>query len=373
MARGTMEYNSGNIPGAGSGVIDALIGVLDTELTAYQSNSADAWEHADEISTTPSSFQVVYHSVGDRTLGSGSQAGDTDLWLKIYRSAAAQIDFIGYQDWGTGNHTGARASTTTQARWSSISDTAEIDWWRVSNEYEFVFVLVQSGGWRIVYFFSPIRIQGPKTNGVARVATETSTTGTVVVDLDRDISGAITPGQRVWIVNQTVAGQNVDSSAYAEIVEVSAVTSSTITLLLVANQPYRVGSLVGLDPCGFAIGEGSADPTLYWTNRPDAGYTAAASQVGAIEHLGALLSEASADPRVDNDYLGVDAVARSTQTSYLGLRGFCEAITYWAVGVQTSGDRMLPDHQTANAYKVFAALLHTGWAIGIGGPGAGVT
>lgn len=444
MTRGTVRYNSGNIP-AGSDNVTVLHSRIRTELEAHQSNGTDSWTEEDVLDATPATYESVYHSVGDRSIGAlsvsdatnatpivvtttanhqlstgqyvdifgvlGNTAangrwvvtvtgattfsldtsvgngaytsggvvetpwiGDTDLWLHIHRTAPSDLDFVGYQDWSSTSSTGARASSTTQVAWNSLSATAEIDWYTASNEYEFVFIIVQSGAWRVFYACSPIRIQGPNTAGIGRVKTATSTTGTVVIATDRDMSSEITPGQRVWLVNQTVEGATLDSSAYTEIVPVSAVTSTTITVTGVTNQPYRVGSLIGLDCCMFALGYAtSGDPPMYWTNRPDAGYSSAGAQVGAIEHIGPLIDESSEDPRPDNDYLMSDALIRSTQASYVGLRGFCEVIAYAAQGVQTDADRMLPDHQTSSAFKVFASLSHTNWSLGIGGPGAGVT
>ena len=374
MARGTPTVNSGSLGAVGSGQVENVHSTLRTELKAYQSNSTDAWAEVDVVDSTPATYNSVFHSIGDRTLGSGSNAGDTDLFCRIYKSSTT-IYFVPYQDWTTDSGgSGQRPANSTTYNKISMNDTSAVDWWRVSNEYEFSFLVRQDGVFNWAWMGHPIRPYAPGLTGRARVSVATSTTGSVTISLDRDIrsggeGGAgddIQVGQNVWLLNQTPDAAAL-KSAYTEIVEVTAVTSNSITVSGVANQPYEIGSLVGLDPAPMGcFVEADGDTTVTWVQDRNTDYTINGKR-GPVEHEGQILSEAAHDPGADGLFPIFDAIMRvNTGTNGQGLRGYSDIVGFTPVGTQTDNDRMLDEIKTAKGWKVFPSLLNSSHAACIG-------
>jgi hypothetical protein len=375
MARGTPTFNSGSLVAAGSGQVDNLYNVVRTQLTNYQSNGVNAWQEIDSINTTPGTQNRVFHTVGDRTLGADVVSpyfgnGDIDHFIRIHNSAATTIVFVAYQDWSPTSSAGNRPNgVNTYLNWTSLSDTDALDWWCIGNEYEFVFIFKQGGITRWVVFGVPRRWATPGISGVGRVATQTSATGTITIALDRDISSLIVPGQTVWLINRTPSSTALVSD-YTELVTVTAVSATPdITVSGVSNQPYEVGALVGLDPSPqySGAGTGTGDPTILMTNRPDGGYTGTQVQIAGFDILP--VNESSVDPNFSQLYHGFKPVLNGGQAGFEGPRGYPEFIAFWALGAQNDADRMLPEYDTAQAYKIFPSLPKATFAASIG-PGA---
>ena len=115
MARGTPAFTSGTLTAVGSGQTKALGQTLRAQLIAYLSNSIAAWDLIQTVSDTPTNFNWIMHSPGDRALGAGGNVGDTDVFIKIYGTATTLL-LDAYQDWSPTSGTGARIDTLTLIR-----------------------------------------------------------------------------------------------------------------------------------------------------------------------------------------------------------------------------------------------------------------
>lgn len=374
MARSTPTSASGTIvPKWLDGDVTAdLMDEVRTQMGSFQSNGGNAWEEYDVINATSPNLEIVFRSLGDRTLVSG--AGDAGIFVKVHQTDQNSIEFIMYQDWSTNaSGSGARASSTTQAK-VDFQNFEEIRWWRVSNEYETAFVFMQDGNTAIIWFGNPERTHVPAAaNGVAFTQNAETTTGSdVVIELDRDISSSIVASgdpngpQKVWIYNQTAAGNALESDT-VQILDVSAVSATTITLNITAN--LAAGAIVGLDPSFACVAhaQNTGNPTLYGINKRDGTYSASANN-SSWEQLGALYNATNNNPGVDGLYHGSKAIVNMT-TAPAGPRGTIELIGFFPSGNQVTRDGMLPNFATANRYRMFRQLTHETHYIGIG-PGA---
>jgi hypothetical protein len=365
MARGTPAYNTGSITGTNN--VQDLMSALETELKAYQSNAQDAWEELQVLDATAGQRDVVFRSRGDRTLVSG--AGDAHLIARLAQVTATVLEFRAYQDWSTNDSAGARESTTTQLRWNSVSATEDIDWFRVSNEYEFVFVAVQGGDEYWVSFGNPIRRHVPPSHrGIAKVSSAATSTGSnVVISIDRDISSLIKVGAWVWAYNITADG-NVLESATIQLLPVVAVTASTITLNITAD--LVVGSLIGMDPSFMHITSGLnvSDGVGYAPNTGAGLYVGAAQNSLDYTHLGRLVVEGGVDPNPNDLYAGGRAMLVSLAGAEQSFRGISQIFGWAAQGAQASNltDRMEDNYDAAARWKYFPGLLDTGWGLMIG-------
>jgi hypothetical protein len=408
MARSTPTYSSGSIP-AGTDNINLLYVQLRTTLGSITTGGSRtdgpkaAWVEYDVRDATVGQEDIVWHTSGDASnLGAQETVtpaasdsyfdnGDIDVFLRA-NQVAAGINFYIYQDYCRVDSTENREcpySGTQQAgsQWAGMNDTDPILWYAVINEYEIAFIAIQDGDVWILHAGVPYRWTSNKLNGVARISTTTGSTGNVTIDLDRDIAANITVGQPIWLQNRTPelgdAGSVTDD--FCEIVTVTAVDSinKTITVSGVTNGVYQVGSLVGLDPSpAFLFAHKNTMSTYYHTtSRSDASPVGAPPNVGNnyaygwnklyVFHAGGQPLESDVDPMLGNSlYIGSHAQLIGNDTGVKTLRGLPELITFWSIGTQVDGDRMLPDFNSALAYKIFPTLeVNTNWACAIG-PGA---
>lgn len=362
MARGTPTALKGTLL-AGTQQGFQLITTIKNACTAYLSNGEPAWE-VTEIDPATATYDIMLHSVGDRSLGSGSNKGDIDIWASL-KNAANNLFVNAYLDFCPNDDSSRRK---TLDRNVNINDETDLDYWILVNEYECVAVISQSGGWYMIHFGHVVSgIEDTKIGGVARVATQTSGTGTVVVDLDRDISSQITVGQRIWLVNQTPDGAGTVEAEKIEIVVVDAITASTITLSGVTNDAYSVGSLVGLyRGYNYAHAHTSFRYFYQWVAIGDA--------TGPINYAypdtpGGNFAESGQDPDQSSIYRLYNVVFNWSLSR--GSPGRPQHTLSSPVGTQNGGDRMLVGGDTSNAYWVFPGLLINTSCLCIG-PGATV-
>ena len=371
MARGTPTYFSGTITGTSqrqdlySKIREYLSGA-----SAYQSNSVDAWEEYDEITATAGSRDMVHRSLGDRTIASG--AGDAGLFIRIIENTT-NIDFKAYQDWSTSSSTGEReAFSASYTRWAVASDTADIAYWGVLNEYEFAMVYEQSGTYRWCWFGSPLRDRFPSDGrGICRLSSDVSAGDDVVLSVDRDVSSSLYVGQKVWVYNQTDTGDALENDT-VEIVEVTAIgtTPNTVTVDTLAEDK-AANALIGLDPSPMGVAAyTNANPTVYFTNGNDGSEL----QTYTIETLIQVFTEGNLDPESHGGdyYYGSPGLFHSITAGGPGVRGHSELVSLWAKGAQSDEDRIFTDYaQTAaKAVKYFGGSLASG-ALGLAiGPGA---
>jgi len=359
MARGTPTAIKGTVL-AGSQRRYQFIKKIEDACVAYLSNGEPAWE-VDVIDSSQTTYDIVLHSVGDRSLGSGTNKGDIDIWSRLH-IVNGNTTVNNFLDWCPTDESSQRE---TGDKLVTMSDVGEFDYWIVVNEYECIAVAVQGGSYFFCHFGHPVTgIEDTKIGGVARVATQTSGTGTVVVDLDRDISSQITVGQRVWLLNQTPDGAGTCESVKIEIVDVDAVTASTITLSGVANDAYSVGSLVGLYR-GYTFCNISLDvarSTYQWAARDD---TSGPYSYAYPDVIG--LTEAANDP----DYSGLYPLLRVlfNFSNSRGSPGYPEHMYATPLGTQAVGDRMIVGGDVTKAYWFFPNLAISSLKLCIG-PGA---
>ncbi len=372
MARGTPTAFSGTF--SGTNQVQDLYTQVKTRINAYQSNSVNAWEDYDAIATTAGSRNYCFRSLGDRTLVSG--AGDAGLFLRM-SEAAAVIEFHAYQDWSTNaSGSGAReAYSSSYARWSTLSTIDTIDYWGVSNEYEFTFVFVQGGTYRWAHFGTPMRTHIPTDgNGIAFLSSSASSGSNVVLSVDRNLSsdvgfGKLTAGQKIWIYNQTGTGNALETST-VELVTVSAVTSTTVTIDALASNKAS-GAIIGLDPCPMGVcASTNGDPSVPFTNHKNGSYTSAAAQLYTNDSLMNTLTEGSHDPAPNDLYYGALMFPAATVAAG-GIRGTWETLSAWAIGTQSDQDRMKTDYAgtAAKAWKIFPSLINNTYFCTAIGPG----
>lgn len=354
MARGTPTFSSGTIPSAASGVIDSIIEKIVDRLTNYQSNGEQAWELADEIVSGWSNYEAVYHSVGDRSLGSGSNKGDTDIWLYLHRNSDDILTQVAQDyspttgNWGSGAY---REQGVSSNGFNDLSDIHETDWWCVVNEYEFSFVIKQGGDWYALHAGQLIRPFGEKINGVARLTSQSGTGSSVTIGLDRDISSNISVGQSVWLMNQTPAATGIQSVGI-DIVEVTAVSATDITVDGVTNT-YAVGSLVGLDPAPVYHLPGG-DSYVRLVQLADGTYNGATSNIAEMKKF------TPGDPN-DMNPVSADGLYRAfpvyasmrTGSDPEVFRGQFEFMRMFPDGTQAALDIMRIDFDTSNQFILF--------------------
>jgi hypothetical protein len=170
--------------------------------------------------------------------------------------------------------------------------------------------------------------------------------------------------QKVWVYNQTVTGDVLEASG-VEILTVRGIRPGWMTLS--PSSAYADGALIGQDPSamGGFVGTNSADGSVYFPNGLDGTYTIAQN---IADFEAALLNAfgSSNRPGPNNLYMGCEVAVSADQGSKQGPRGTVEAFGFFAVGTQASRDRMFPDFDSAQAYKLFTGLLNNSYALGIG-------
>lgn len=372
MARSVGDYSSGVIP-AGGGTQQAFIDTIIAQLTAFQSNGEQAWELADLIASG-ANYEAVFHSVGDRSLGSGSNKGDTDIWVYFHKRTADDYDIRVAQDyspttgvWLTGLHQEAGTGSFEV----NLPDAASVDWWCVVNEYEFVFVFLTGGTYNMLHFGQTIRPYSDALNGVARITSQSGTGNGVVIGTDRDISGSIEVGQYVWLVNQTPDATGIQAVSN-DAVEVIAVGSSSITVDGVVGT-FAVGSLVGIDPAPTFVRTASTNAP-YFVSSGDGSYSSPTASIASLVNPGATaLTEGDYDPGYDQLYVGFQPYAvMATVTGPKGMRGKFQHVRAFTYGAQADQDIMQVDFDSAQEWKLFVSsggTMFTNWGTGIG-PGA---
>jgi hypothetical protein len=370
MAQGTITYSSGTIAAAGSGNVTAFIRQLRTLLKAYAGN---AWVDGDVVNDVVGSVDYVMRSVGDPALGSGDNKGDTEIWVRIRQPSVTQVQVHAYQDWSATSHTGSREVYTSAF---TMSDSAAIDWWIVYNQYKCVFFALQNSNWFAIVFGSVERTFPTELNGIARLSQATAGTGAITLNVDRDISTHLRAGQKVWLVNHTPVGQSL-KTAHTEIVTVTSVGTSTIGVSGVANTPYEIGSLVGLDPCPTYMYQGatlSASSNFRAVSHRDSTYTGVTSQTLVLDPA-VTMTLANERPDVDGFYAGYEAAFRQSTSGAgyaAGYRGnFGNHMLWFACGTQVDLDLHRLNYDDAKKYKVFYTLGGgaSSWLPAIG-PGA---
>jgi hypothetical protein len=399
MARGTPDLRKGTIPAAVSGVRDAVYTAVETALMAYQSAGVDAWEVHDAVDATPATRNMVYVSRGDRNLV--ALAGDTRIYVQLQRRsngwATQEINLSLYQYWDAATNTGYNGTaykygqtTLLSSNGSSyVNDTDAVAWWAAGNEYEFIFILKQAGVFGWIQFGQPDRaFVSPAYSGVAFTSgAETAGTG-VVIDIDRDLTGLVTDGQKIWIVDAQGGTGDVEITTMTTF---TAGTPDTVTMDLVND--YTAGAIIGWDPCPMILSgdpSGGTASSKSWYTCLDAsatgtGITVVTSNTTSTPGTwfmndyglmipGSQWDEQYQDPSPLSDlYMGTkvmfnqyDNAANPNQGEFP--RGVSDIISYWAHGTQLDEDVMQANNDANQSWRVFPSLpTDSGTILGIGG------
>lgn len=375
MARSAPTFDSGVIPVAVSGNQVALMAKIVEKLTQHQSNGEQAWELANLIAAAPD-YEAVFHSVGDRSLGSGSNKGDTDIWLYLHHSSPTAYVAKLAQDYSptSGAWTNAYREAGSSSNFgSSVSDTAEVAWWSICGEYQFIFIWLQSGTYSMLDVGQPIRPYSAALNGVARITSQSGTGNGVTIGVDRDISASLKAGQGVWLLNQTPDLTPIQSEAPNLVTVVSAGASSIVVDNVTGT--FAVGSLIGIDPAPSYYRYGGSINTPYFTSLMNGNWTSATGQPGTVINPGAAaVTEGNFDPGPDQLYAGFQPYIKMVATP-AGFRGKIQHIRSFTRGAQIDGDVMEVDYDTNQHWKVWSVSAlngFTAWMTGYG-PGAGIS
>ena len=403
MARGTPDLRKGTIGAAASGVWEAVYTAIETTLTAYQTAAVDAWEIHDTVDATPATRNMVYVSRGDRNLVAA--AGDTRIYVQLQRRTNAwakqEINFSLYQYWDDATNTGYNAtsyqygSSTLLASASTvyINDTDSVSWWAAGNEYEYIFILKQGGNWQWIQFGQPDRaFVSPAYSGVAFTSGAETAGAGVVIDIDRDLTGLVTDGQKIWIVD---AQGGTGASEITTMTTFTAGAPDTVTMDLANN--YAAGAIIGWDPCPMIL---SGDPSggtasgKSWYTCLDASATGTGITVATSN-----TNSGATTWRMDDNGLMIPGVATTSQWDeqyqdpsplsdlYMGTkvmfnqftsgsnpnqgkfpRGGSDIISYWAHGTQVDEDIMQANNDANQSWRVFPSLpADSGTILGIGG------
>lgn len=371
MARGTPAFYEGT-HAAGGGSADAMMTAIIYCLTTYQSNGEQAWELAKEIDGNLATYKAVYHSVGDRSLGSGANKGDTDIWIYLWRSGTS-LYIATAQDYSPtdGGWSTAAYHAASSAAFVTIADATELNWWCVINEYE-AQIIIDTGYYTSTAFGIPIRPHSAHMNGVGRITSQSGTGNGVSIGVDRDLTASLRAGQKVWLINQTPDLTSLQSVPI-NIVDVVSVGASTIVVDGVVNT-YAIGSLLGYDPAANYI-RTSGLTNCYCVSKLDGTWLSVTGQtMGMINTLSVLANEADIDPGPDGLYhcwplwFKMSAVPSA-------VRGRVEHILMLGLGTQAAADLLRVDYDDAQRWQVFTTLpasLVTNWAAAYG-PGATLT
>lgn len=368
MARSTGTFFTGTITGTNN--VEDLVSALETRIKAFQSNGGDAWEEWDVVTATAGSRDIVYRSLGDRTLVSG--AGDAALFVRLTQVNTTTIRFRTYQDWSDSSSTGSYEAGSTSFNnggWTTLSATQDIEYWGVSNEYEFSIVMIQGGAYKFASFGSPKRTHIPTAaNGIAFTSNSETAGSSVVIEVDRDITSNITVGQKIWVYNVTPTATSLRSpTVNVGIVDAKAAGSITIDTL---SNNIEAGAIIGLDPCPIYLVTGTTTiTTFYLSNHANGTYEGATTNTAESEPLIENILESVNDPSPNGLYIGSEFILDDTDATHGGVRGTPEFLSVWTLGTQADQDRMLPNFDTAEARKVFPSITSGSLGLAIG-PGA---
>ncbi|NJN95358.1 MAG: hypothetical protein HC875_15245 [Anaerolineales bacterium] len=380
MPRGIPYFQSGIIQARPNNEIaDDFILTLRGFLTSYQSNGQQAWEiHTGSNDRTALSGgntrETIFHSVGDRSLGSGELSGDADIWIKLHHNsfsgdfASPTIYFTPMMDASQVNLSGhgidASLTFFSSSQQILLNSKRSINWWGICNEYEFAMCLKQGANYFLVGFGSLIRNIPQRQSGIARIATATTGTGILTLQLDRDIRGTgssynIQVSQSVWILNQTLTGA-LDVPIKSNICSVLEVGTDYIIVSGITNTPYQRGSLVGMDvqpTYAYSISN-NGSTAINLINRVDGtrntgGQTAILLSFG-IESFGDFRF-----PDYSNNYSYFPLQFYQNAGIYTAIRGRMQFIHQFSYGTQKDGDLMFDDYNNPqNIFMVFPSFTY---------------
>jgi len=404
MARGTPALRKGTIPAAASGVWEAIYAQIEATLMAYQSAGVDAWEVHDIVDATPATRNIVYVSYGDRNLGGAT--GDTRIYMQLQLRAVPsyagqQINFSLYQYWDAATATGYNATQYDSTYTSlfagggsqNINDTDSVIWWAAGNEYEFIFILKQGGTWNWIHFGQPERaFVSPAYSGVAFTSGAETAGAGVVIDIDRDLTGLVTDGQKIWIA-EVQGFDPVSATTNAEITTMTTFTAGPNQVTMDLANDYTAGAIIGWDPCPTILSgdrDGGGASSKQWKTCLDAaaigtGITVTTSNATTSPNTwymndyglmipGTQWDAQYQDPSPFSDlYMGTKVMfnqnvhgAHPNQGEFP--RGVSDIISYWAHGSQLDEDVMEANNDPNQSRRVFPSLTaDTNTILGIGG------
>jgi len=371
-------------------VVDDFILSLRRNIVRHTTNGQPSWEVFTGSINLPFTGSVAntrittFKSVGDKSLGSGSLRGDANIYIQLYQpdvpsNNICTISFVTLQDYSQVNNSGTNYNISASNTLATLNLYAnfKLEYALLVNEYEIGLAIYQrtanaSDAITLIGAGQTERVYPRHLSGVARIASGTATTGTVTIQLDRDIRGTgsipeIQIGQKVWLVSQTPSGSALIIPPRVEIVHVSGITSNTITVTGVLGQPYHSGSLVGYDPNPLYsfrfVGNGST-PSAYMTTLPNG---TSSSPLGSTNHA-ATFVQWSIDNTSDTDGPSYDNYFRlspiklfNSFTNFNGNRGNLGLVKTISKGIYGKGAKLVINSLTGSSavsgsYLCFAEI-----------------
>ena len=357
MARSAPIFDHGYIdqPDAASKLYAKFL----AKITEVESNSTQAWEQV----WTDGDDARVFHSVGDRNLGSGNNVGDSDIWLWTDLDAT-KIKSNVFQDFSPsdGYSTGVYHPAYTLGGWQSlvIDGSAAVEWWSIMSPHFIIFVWRQAGNNALVWAGQVIRPYADSINGIARITSQSGTGNGVTIGLDRDISANIQVGQKVWLVNQTPDSTSIQSVGI-DVVTVTAISASQATVDGVTNT-YAVGSWFGLDPLPVYLGDDYTS-ACYSTHNKDATYSANPQAVFGNPGVSAIQESHYKPSQLDGAYWAFQPYVYHMGGNCDGFRGKIPNVRLFTWGLQSDGDVMRMDYDEDQQWVVFLEA----WFYGVTG------
>jgi len=242
MTRSAGSYFSGESIGNGSyGEVErfphyATFLAMVAAITSIKSHGVQAWDVIDVVDT----YDYVFHSVGDRSLGGTGTEGDCDIYFRMRCDTSGYLRWRMYYDWSTVSHSG---NIQTSERSMVLGAFSAVRWTLVGNEYELAMSYYNNGVPYWVWIGQPIR-HSYFRDGIARLSAATSGTGTQALSVDRSLVGKIRVGQKLWLMNRTPIGSALKTAA-VDIATVTAVAAGTVTVSGITHSPFEIGSLLG--------------------------------------------------------------------------------------------------------------------------------
>jgi hypothetical protein len=366
MARSVPTFVHEAVNVGGSGAVASIFSKFQAALESIDSNGEQAWELH-----TRSSTDLLWHSVGDRGLGSGSSKGDRDIWIRSFIYATT-ISWRVMMDYSPASDTWFRITGNDAYDWSTLSDSLDYEYWFWGNEYEVVFCVEQSGAYYEVYFGAPHRLIDNQHNGIARITSQSGTGDGVVFGVDRDLTGELLPGGMIMLVNQTPDSTSLELTE-PQIVQVVSISASQIVCDGVLYT-YSAGSLLGHDPAFVGVNTSYNQTHFFSITNSDATFYLKQGQDNIFYNPDGMETVSGCNPNA-NGFWGAAFVmlVATALEQYVGAyhpRGWTEfllAVRY--DGTMNDQDTIQVDGDSNNQYKLLVnqwSSAFTNYRIAIG-------
>lgn len=224
-------YASGTATGPGA--TDALFQAIRTQLLA------NGWVILDTISDTSGSRNIVFQGTAiDAT------AGNKPI-VQITATTTTQLTFAGYYDWDSTAHAGMGQCGSTSATILHTQD-ASFNYWMRTNPYSLAIATKIGAAYYKNYVGFMRRGLAATKSGVTKT-TQAYAAGVTSMVVASDMTSSLKAGQYVHIVNYAHSNTSANKTNH-ERIQISSITSTTITFQTSTTKAYDSGALIGYNP-----------------------------------------------------------------------------------------------------------------------------